>query len=60
MSGEHLDPSQSSERLQQLREAADAILDLREAFLDLLMETDADFSAAVHAEAIRCLLAASR
>lgn len=59
MSGEHLDPSQSSER-QQLREAADAILDLREAFLDLLMETDADFSAAVHAEAIRCLAAASR
>lgn len=57
MPGDDLDPSQS-ERLAQLREAADAILDLREAFLDLLLETDDDFRSRVEAETWRCLAAA--
>lgn len=46
--------------LEQLREAADAILDLREAFLDLLMANDADFERAVSDETARCIEAAMR
>jgi hypothetical protein len=49
-----------TEPLQQLREAADAILDLRDNFLELLMVSDAEFERTVSVETQRCLTRAMR
>jgi hypothetical protein len=59
MSGHDFEPL-PTEQLQQLREAADAILDLRDNFLELLMASDAEFERAVSDETHRCIAQAMR